>query len=440
MESNALHALFLNCQRVVIDSRQCQSGDLFFALQGQVDGNRFAGDALDRGAKYAVVDHEKWVVDDRYILVSNVLTALQDLACYHRQYLGIPILGLTGSNGKTTTKELVARVLSAIFRVYSTPGNYNNHIGVPLTLLGIPEQTEIAIVEMGAGAQGEIAELCAIARPDCGMITNIGKAHLEGFGGLEGVRKGKSELYQYLMAHNGLIFYNRDEPHLPDLVRDYLPSISYSAEGRDADMQYVLDQEDPRIQLHFQHAAGRIVGIHSSLYGVHNFKNIIAAVTIGRHFGVGDVLICEAIASYIPDNNRSQRIVSGTNTWVMDAYNANPTSMAMALRSLDRSEAEDKMAILGDMLELGQDAAREHQAIIDLLKALGSIEPVLVGQSFAGTDYPTNWPALQSATEVTDWLTQRDPQHTTILVKGSRGMALEKGVAPWISGTGTEPA
>ncbi len=440
MESNVLHTLFLNCQRVVIDSRQCQTGDLFFALQGQADGNRFAEDALARGAKYAVIDNEKWVIDERTILVEHALQSLQDLARYHRQYLGIPIFGLTGSNGKTTTKELIARVLSTTYQVYATPGNYNNHIGVPLTLLGIPDSTELVIIEMGANAQGEIAALSAIAEPDYGMITNIGKAHLEGFGGMEGVRIGKSELFQYLKAHNGLIFYNQDEPHLLDLVGDYQPSISYSAEKEGADMHYVMDQEDPRIQLHYEPEMGRIVRLHSPLYGIHNVKNIMAAVTIGRHFGVTDEQIHEAIASYIPDNNRSQLVVSGTNTWVMDAYNANPSSMVMALRSLDRSEADGKMAILGDMLELGQETEREHQAVIDLLLELDSIEPVLVGPAFSQTDHPHDWPTLESALEVEKWLINRNPQHMTILVKGSRGMALEKGVERWISGSETAPA
>ncbi len=440
MNISALHTLFLDCNRAVIDSRQCQQGDLFFALQGQVDGNRFAADALARGASYAIVDDQKWVANEQTLLVPDALKALQLLAQYHRRYLGIPILALTGSNGKTTTKELMARVLSQTYRVYATPGNFNNHIGVPLTLLGIPEDSEMVIVEMGANAQGEIADLCAIAEPDFGMITNIGKAHLEGFGGLEGVRKGKSELYRYLQDHKGLIFYSVDEPHLGDLVGRYQPCVTYSAQDVNADMHYVLDREAPEIQLHYMDGSGRRIDVQSPLYGVHNFRNIMAAITIGRHFSVPDAHICEAIGRYRPDNNRSQRILAGTNTWVMDAYNANPTSMAMALRSLDQSEGSGKMAILGDMLELGEDTGKEHQAIIDLLVGMTHVEPVLVGPAFSKTDHPAHWPALQSAQELDEWLAARQPEQMTILVKGSRGVALEKGVDRWINDSGIAPA
>lgn len=440
MDIEQLHNCFLQSRHVTIDSRNCPPGAIFFALQGNADGNRFAADALANGAEYAVVDHQKWVLDDRYILVEDSLLALQKLAQIHRRYLGIPILALTGSNGKTTTKELIARVLGTTYRVYATPGNYNNHIGVPLTLLGIPDDTEMAVVEMGANAQGEIAGLCAIAEPQFGLITNIGKAHLDGFGGEEGVKKGKSELYRYIMAHQGLIFYNRDEAHLADLVGDYQPAVVYSAETAEADMQYVLDREDTRIQLHYYTGQDRIVSVKSSLFGVHNFRNILAAITIGRHFGVSDSLICSAISQYVPDNNRSQLIVSRTNTWIMDAYNANPSSMVMALRSLNLNEGQARMAILGDMFELGADSQKEHQAIIDLLITMDTIEPILVGVAFQATNHPDHWPTLATARDLAIWLDKRNPSNMTILVKGSRGIALEKGVQGWISENETELA
>ncbi len=440
MEIQLLHERFLECHYVSIDSRSCQPGSIFFSLQGSTDGNQFAADALANGAAYAVVSHQKWVLDDRYILVDDCLQALQMLAQRHRRYLGIPVLALTGSNGKTTTKELIARVLATTFRVYATPGNYNNHIGVPLTLLGIPEGTELVIVEMGANAQGEIADLCALAEPQYGLITNIGKAHLDGFGGEEGVKIGKSELYRYIKAHDGLIFFNRDEVHLADLVGNYQSVVVYSAEALKADMHYVLDREDPQIQLHYRSGPNRIVGVRSWLYGLHNFKNIIAAITIGRYLGVPDSLICSAVAGYIPDNNRSQLIFSRTNTWIMDAYNANPSSMVMALRSLSRNEGQERIAILGDMYELGADSQKEHQAIIDLLITMETVEPVLVGASFGETNHPDHWPVLTSAQDLAFWLDQRNPSNMTILVKGSRGMTLEKGVEGWINDNGTGPA
>lgn len=440
MDIQLLHDRFLECRKVSIDSRNCPPEAIFFALQGKTDGNQFAADALANGAAFAVVSDKKWALDERYILVDDTLQSLQMLAQWHRRYLGIPVLALTGSNGKTTTKELIARVLGSTYRTYATPGNFNNHIGVPLTLLSVPDDTELIVVEMGANAQGEIAGLCAIAEPQFGLITNIGKAHLEGFGGEEGVKKGKSELYRYLMAHQGLIFYNRDEVHLADLVGDYQPAIDYAADDAQAGIQYVLDQADPRIQLHYHDGPNRIVGVSSSLYGIHNFRNLLAAITIGRHFGVSDARICSAIAGYIPDNNRSQIIVRGTNTWIMDAYNANPSSMVMALRSLGLSEGQNRIAILGDMYEQGDAAQKEHQAIVDLVITMENIEPVLVGETFRSTNHPDYWPTLTTAHDLALWLDQRNPTHMTILVKGSRGLALEKGVEKWINEAGIVPA
>lgn len=422
-----------------IDSRQVQPGDLFVALQGQTDGNRFALDALAKGARYALVDDDTYQGHSGCLVVPDSLSALQALATFHRRQLGIPILALTGSNGKTTTKELITRVLAQTRRVYATQGNYNNHIGVPLTLLAIPKETEMAIVEMGANAQGEIAALCRIAEPDFGLITNIGKAHLDGFGGEEGVKKGKREIYTFLMQLDRLIFYNRDEPHLGDLLGSYHPAVSYGTDDVEADMDYHLDREEPSIQLHYRIGPDKLVGVSSPLYGIHNYRNIITAITVGRYFGVPDHHICRAIATYRPDNNRSQIISVNGNTWIMDAYNANPTSMAMAIRSLQRMEGADKMAILGDMLELGEASTREHQKIVDLLRET-DIQPVLVGKAFKLVDCPASWVRVKEAMEVADWLRSVPPVGRIILVKGSRGIALESAVKDWISESASEPA
>lgn len=422
-----------------IDSRQVQPGDLFVALKGQTDGNRFALDALANGARFAIVDDERYNGHEGCLVVPDTLKALQQLARFHRRNLAIPILALTGSNGKTTTKELITRVLAKTRKVYATPGNYNNHIGVPLTLLAIPEGTDMAIVEMGANAQGEIAELCMIAEPDFGLITNIGKAHLDGFGGEEGVKKGKSEIYSFLIAHDRPVFYNRDEPHLGDLLGDYHSVISYGTDDPGADMSYHLDREDPNIQLHYRVGSNKLVGVSSPLFGIHNYRNIITAITVGRYVEVPDHLICQAISSYIPDNNRSQIIHRNGNTWIMDAYNANPTSMTMAIRSLQRMAGLHKMAILGDMLELGDASLAEHQRIVDLLR-LTDIQPVLVGKAFAQVDCPALWVRLEEGKEVADWLRGAPPVDRTILVKGSRGIALESAVQEWISESASEPA
>ena len=439
VEITALYQRFLECREVRIDSRQVQPGDLFVALQGQMDGNRFALDALAKGARYALVDDQAYQGHEGCLVVPNALTALQDLARYHRRRLGIPILALTGSNGKTTTKELITRVLAQTRQVVATKGNYNNHIGVPLTLLSIPEGTDMAIIEMGANAQGEIAGLCRIAEPDFGLITNIGKAHLEGFGGEEGVRKGKREIYTFLIDQDRLIFYNRDEAHLGDLLGAYQPAVSYGTDDPGADMSYHLDRKEPSIQLHYRSGPGKLVGVSSPLYGVHNYRNIMTAITVGRYFGVPDHRICQAIATYSPDNNRSQIIHRNGNTWIMDAYNANPTSMAMAIRSLQRMEVANKMAILGDMLEMGESSGSEHQKIVDLLLNT-DIQPVLVGQAFLQVDCPEEWMRFEQAGEVAAWLREMLPAGRTILVKGSRGIALESAVQDWISENASEPA
>jgi UDP-N-acetylmuramoyl-tripeptide--D-alanyl-D-alanine ligase len=428
MDTATLHQLLLTCHQVRIDSRLCAEGDLFFALHGQTDGNRFAADALARGARGAVVDDPALAQVSGCILVPDTLQALQDLARYHRRWLGLPVLALTGSNGKTTTKELLARVLARKFRVHATPGNYNNHIGVPLTLLGIPAGTEMAVVEMGANAQREIAALCAIAEPDYGLITNIGKAHLEGFGGPEGVRIGKGELYYYLKAHGKTIFYLADQPPLPEMVGDYQPAFGIGCGEQPAPGVVALRQSDPAIHLQFLDEDGRVRDLQAPLYGVHNAANIRMAILVGQHFGLSGEDLIAAIASYAPDNNRSQRLQCGDTLLLMDAYNANPESMAFSLSSFALLAGEKKIAILGDMLELGEATDREHQAMADHARALGFTEVVLVGPAFARVVCPPYWVRLPDAPTVRVWLQGRQLAGYSILLKGSRGMALERSV------------
>lgn len=428
MEIADLYALFLTCRHVRIDSRQCGEGDLFFALHGQSDGNAFAADALSRGALAAVVDDPALRDQPGCHWVPDTLLALQDLARHHRRRLGIPVLALTGSNGKTTTKELLARVLAKKFRVYATPGNYNNHIGVPLTLLGIPEGTEMAVVEMGANAQREIAALCAIAEPDYGLITNIGKAHLEGFGGPEGVRIGKGEMYDHLKAHGKTIFYLADQAPLPEMVGDYRPAFGIRGGDPPAPGVVALLQSDPSIHMQFLDEDGKVCDLHAPLYGVHNAANIRMAILVGQHFGVSGDDLMDAIAAYEPDNNRSQRLQCGDTLLLMDAYNANPESMAFSLTSFALLEGDKKIAILGDMLELGEATDREHQAMADHARTLGFTDVALVGPSFARTECPPEWIRLPDAAAVRAWLQGRDLHGYRILLKGSRGMALEKAV------------
>ena len=429
MEIADLHALFLASAGVQTDSRKCREGEIFFALKGAADGNRFVTDALAKGCSWAVADDPALEGTPRCILTDDALATLQALARYHRRYLGIPVLALTGSNGKTTTKELLARVLAERFRVWATPGNFNNHIGVPLTLLGIPQDIEFAVVEMGANAQGEIRDLCAIAEPDYGLITNIGKAHLEGFGGEEGVKKGKGEMYDFLKGHGRTIFYLSDEPHLPGMVGDYGPTVSGHLGADGGTDAYELLQEDPTVRLRFHEASGRAHIVESHLYGRHNARNIALALVVGRHFGIAPEALVRAVGSYSPTNNRSQVVQAGSNRIVLDAYNANPGSMAESLRSFAAMDGTRKLAILGDMRELGEASLREHQAVVDQIQGYPGIEVVLVGDFFPTTAHPAEWPCFPDAEAAGAWLKDRAPRDTVILVKGSRGIALERAVA-----------
>ncbi len=401
------------------DSRNVEKGAIFFALKGDhFDGNRFADEALDKGAALAVVDDKAIGGQSSVLYVDDALSTLQKLAAYHRDQLTIPLIGLTGSNGKTTTKELIQRVLNKKFRTVATTGNLNNHIGVPLTILGITPGTEMAVIEMGANHQGEIALLCNIAKPTHGLITNIGKAHLEGFGGFEGVVRAKTELYAYLKSVKGKAFVNRDDEMLMGLAAR-LPVMTYGmAEG--ADVQGRISGSSPFLEIEwggFQ--------LRTQLYGDYNFYNVMAAICAGTAFGVGKEDIADAVVHYVPSNSRSQVIESSRNTIMLDAYNANPTSMLAAIGHFGRQAFPRKMMILGDMLELGASSPGEHAAILrELDKYHASV--ILIGPEFTAADHEKKFITFPDAENAAAWLETHPPQGEHILIKGSRGMQLEK--------------
>ena len=426
-----LYNRFKECSGVSTDTRKIVPSCLFVALRGDnFDGNRFAQKALEAGAKYALVDDPEVATDSRFLLVKDSLSALQALAVLHRQTLKIPVVGLTGSNGKTTTKELLAAVLSKKFRTYATRGNFNNHIGVPLTVLAIDATYEIAVIEMGANHQREIELLSAICQPTHGLITNVGKAHLEGFGGLEGVRKGKGELYDYLAQSGGTVFVNAQDQTLAAMhgERTFKETIFYLGDTASPFPRAELIADSPSIL--YKTPYGTTVRAH--LAGRYNFENIAAALCVGQYFGVDARAADDAVAAYDPDNNRSQVIEKGTNTIILDAYNANPSSMAVAIESFIKRPAPRKMVILGDMLELGADAPGEHLALGQLVATGGFDVVILAGKLMADA-----LPALPKAYYFTDkfslhnWISDNPQANTHVLIKGSRGMSLET-VVPFL--------
>ena len=421
MKIEHIHRLFLTSHSVCTDTRKLQKNAIFFALKGDnFNGNTYAEKALKNGAKYAIVDETEFNTSSKTILVDNVLETLQKLAAFHRIYLNTPIIALTGSNGKTTTKELINAVLSQKFKTTATIGNLNNHIGVPLTLLSMTKDTEIGIVEMGANHQKEIEFLCSIATPDYGYITNFGKAHLEGFGGKEGVIKGKSEMYDYLIAHNKTIFVNANDAIQVEKTKDAnWFSFGNKIEGTDVSIDFIEAQ--PFVKCIYN---GLIM--QSQLIGYYNFNNMAAAIAIGNYFKVDDATIKTAIENYIPTNNRSQIIEKDSNKIILDAYNANPTSMRAALLNFEKQKGH-KIAILGDMFELGNDAKQEHQNIADLAMSLNINNVIFVGENF----YKSNAKSSKSKQFKTfdDFKNNFDLseiENATLLIKGSRGMALER--------------
>jgi len=424
MEIASLYAIFRAYPIVTTDSRNIPGNSIFFALKGDnFNGNAFAEEALSKGSDYAVIDEAEFATNDRTILVDDVLSCLQQLAQYHRNQLDVPILAITGTNGKTTTKELITAVLSKKFKVNSTKGNLNNHIGVPLTLLSMDEQTEFGVVEMGANHPGEIKMLCDIANPDFGLVTNIGKAHLEGFGSFEGVIKTKSEMYDFIRTKGGKCFLNADNPLLTEQAKG-VELISYG-KSTDYFMAGELASTDNYLVVKALFPKGWLY-LKSKLVGDYNFENLLAAACIGKYFEVDPILIQEAIAEYTPSNNRSQLIKRATNTIIMDAYNANPTSMMAALTNFANIQHENKCVILGDMLELGDASAEEHQKITDFIEEQTFSDVFLVGPQFKNTIDRTQKKKFEQVELLTIYLKTQPIENKLILIKGSRGIHLEK--------------
>ncbi|MFN8357380.1 MAG: UDP-N-acetylmuramoyl-tripeptide--D-alanyl-D-alanine ligase [Spirosomataceae bacterium] len=413
-----LYDHFLSCKGVCIDTRKITEDVLFVALRGEkFDANTFAKEALAKGAKYALIDNPDYATDERCLLVDDSLKALQLLANYHRQTLRIPVIGLGGSNGKTTTKELVNSVLGQKYKTYATRGNLNNHIGVPLTLLEIDSSVEIAIVELGANHQQELWELCQIGEPTHGLLTNIGKEHLEGFGSLEGVRDAEGELFDFLEKTGGMVVYNGLDETISEMVseRNLAYTLRYAHNA-------TLLTETPFVK--YQDEQGNIHTTH--LMGRYNFDNIRAAIALGRLFGVHDAQIHAGVCLYVPTNNRSQLMQRGSNTILMDAYNANPSSMEEALRMFDRWEASKKVVILGDMFELGAEAEAEHEALGKIIAECQFDYVLLVGSLMQNAlKYLPRAYYFPDKLGLHVWLQDHVMTNTHFLVKGSRGMGLE---------------
>ncbi|NNM17777.1 MAG: UDP-N-acetylmuramoyl-tripeptide--D-alanyl-D-alanine ligase [Croceitalea sp.] len=419
MNIDELHRIFLRYPLACTDTRKIEANSIYFALKGpNFNGNTFAAEALEKGAAYVVIDEEAYYIDDRTILVDDVLTTLQQLGTHHKNQCKAKVISLTGSNGKTTTKELINSVLSKKYKTIATKGNLNNHIGVPLTLLTIKEDTEIAIIEMGANHQGEIAFLSGLAQPDFGYITNFGKAHLEGFGGVEGVLKGKSELYVHLMEHGKYIFLNADDPIQKKKLSTYVKKYGFSQTDHGYFVIKFLEA-NPFVTLSFEN-----ITINSKLIGNYNFTNCCAAVLMGKYFNVKKEDIKAAIETYEPQNNRSQLINQNGFHIVLDAYNANPTSMVAALHSFKAMQSQNQTIVLGDMFELGVDADKEHQNIASLVDDLGFEDAYLVGEHFVRTTSKAK--KFNDFDALATHLASNKLEQGTLLVKGSRGMAMER--------------
>lgn len=420
---HTLHRRFLECSGVSIDTRNIQSNNIFFCLNGQnFNANQFAKKALELGAKYVVVDDPNYFDSSQksYILVHNALESLQELAKFHREYTQTPLIALTGSNGKTTTKELIQAVMSKKFKTIATIGNLNNHIGVPLTLLRLQKDTEFGIIEMGANHQKEIAFLCDIAKPNYGYITNFGKAHLEGFGGIEGVIRGKSEMYDYLIKNNKTGIINLDDNIQVEKAKQ-LKHVSFGFTSPNA--QYLFDSNNENEQITINYQSHKI---STHLSGKYNLPNLAAAITIGLHFGIPIHAIQSAIEEYIPTNNRSQWTKFGSNEILMDAYNANPSSMKVSIENFASLNKGNKIMILGDMFELGEYAKKEHQNILDLALQTG-IKTYFIGNIFYELQTSTkHFTFFKSFEDFQNQFNIHTLENQTLLIKGSRGMALER--------------
>jgi UDP-N-acetylmuramoyl-tripeptide--D-alanyl-D-alanine ligase len=419
-----LYEHYLQHPSICTDTRKVQPGDLFFALKGDhFNGNHFAAKAIEDGAAFAVIDERPPLFSDRFIVVDDVLKSLQALAGHHRNQFSIPFIAITGSNGKTTTKELIHAVLSQKYKTYTTEGNLNNHIGIPLTLLKIRKDAEIAIVEMGANHLEEIAGYCRYARPTHGLITNSGKAHLEGFGSVEGVRKGKGELYDYLRANGGTAFVMWDYDYLEEMSKGIPEIVTYGTAN--ADLTGITDSASPYLVVRITKGLSLDL-IRTRLTGDYNLPNILAAVSVGNYFNVDPLVIKNGIEGYVASNSRSQIIHAGTNTIVLDAYNANPSSMKLAIENFIRFPTADKVLLLGGMAELGADSIREHEDILHQIEKNNWKTVVLVGGDFLKIKHP--FMSFANAEDAGKWLASREFHHTAFLVKGSRSMQMEKTV------------
>jgi UDP-N-acetylmuramoyl-tripeptide--D-alanyl-D-alanine ligase len=428
MDIQSLHSLFLSGCSISTDSRKVNGGDIFFALKGtHFDGNKYAAQAIESGAVVAVVDDWSLPRNPNFFFVDSVLDTLQLLANYHRKQFSIPVIAITGSNGKTTTKELMAAVLQSHYPTHFTKGNLNNHIGVPLTLLSMPQHTEIAVIEMGANHQGEINKLCHIAEPTHGVITNIGKAHLEGFGGIEGVKKGKSELFKYLK--DGCIFLNQTDEVLADLAQENKKKIAYTLsdnpDTQNPNYEIQLLPTDEFLKVAFSSEKGSLMTAQTNLTGYYNLGNIMTAIAVGKYFKVPGEKIKMALEQFVPSQNRSQYITYNGAKIIMDAYNANPSSMEAAIRNLTTIRHPFKIAILGDMFELGTSAAAEHLKIADIAAQANFQKVLLIGNHFkeAATHY--HWMHFETATQAHAYFQSLPFLNSLILIKGSRGMKLE---------------
>lgn len=426
MDIKELYERYKQSRVVTTDTRKIVPGSIFFALRGDsFNGNEFADSALEKGAAFAVIDDVRYNTGDRCILVEDVLQTLQQLASYHRDQLQIPVIGITGTNGKTTTKELLNAVLSQKYTTYCTQGNLNNHIGVPLTLLAIQPDVEMAIIEMGANHQGEIAALCAIAKPGFGLITNIGKAHLEGFGGFEGVKIAKAELYDFIKEHKGSIFVNDDNPILREMYRsrDISEKVSYGQEPGNVVSGSIL-ANDPLLTVAWR--SGDLSGeIQTNLTGTYNLENILGAIAVGLHFGLTEEQVRQGISSYVPGNNRSQVLRTSSNTLICDYYNANPSSMKVAIDNIAAITASHRTLILADMFELGEESAEEHRRIVEYALGIGADRNIFIGEAFFAAGEPQAGAFFRDVNSAMKELQENPVSGSTVLLKGSRGMKLE---------------
>lgn len=416
-----LYDIYLQYPSVQTDSRKLKAGDIFFALKGpSFNGNSFAQKAIESGAASVVIDEKEFEIPGKTILVDDVLTTLQQLANHHRRQFKVPFLAITGSNGKTTTKELIHAVLSTTLITYTTEGNLNNHIGVPLTILKIKKDAETAVIEMGANHLKEIESYCKIALPTHGIITNCGKAHLEGFGSIEGVRKGKGELYDHLKTNNGTAFIMWDYDYLREMSKGIPVITKYGTQ--DTDIEGVVNQSEPYLSVKMNKGFPGIIKTH--LVGDYNVPNVLAAVSVGKYFNVPEEKIKSAIENYIPSNSRSQLIEKGTNRIILDAYNANPSSMKLAIENFAGIHADSKVLMLGGMAELGEESVQEHQAIVDQIKKDSWKDVVLVGGDFLNLKHPFH--SFENSIQAKEWFSKQEFENSYILVKGSRSMQMEK--------------